>query len=260
MRHDPLELAQENYTFQLRRALEAVEDGDATTETLATIAFSYRVLGICALLRHLDAEQFAKLLRKSGLARLQLLRQATPENPVPPRLLAISHDVGFCAALAAGDLNTATRIAERSPDTYVDGWEHEEDFLFFHFLQQLLHAPDDTAARHRTMERWTQVVEGEPTVYFTVCRTLLDADEAAFSMALEELIETRKESLRKYRQQLDFDQELDATEGKVYINGLALVRMAQSRGLTVPERLELIPRQARVAACEVLPEDAWRRP
>ena len=260
MRHDPLELAQENYGYQLQRALEAVEQGDAIAEDLATIAFSHRLLGICALLRDMDGEQFARRLRKSGLARLQLLRQATAETQPPGQVLAISKDTGFVAALAAGDLDTATRIAERSPDTFLEGVEYEEEFLFFHYQQRLLRTPRDEAALRGILDRWTRVVAGEPSVHLAVCQALLDANEAAFCSTLGEVLETRKESLRKYRKQLDFDRELDATEGKVYLNGLALVRLAQSRGIAIPERLELIPRLAREASCPALPEDSWLSP
>ncbi|WP_434385336.1 Imm49 family immunity protein [Melittangium boletus] len=259
MMHDPLGLAEENYTYQLRGMLERAQAGDTSPEMLAGVAFSYRILGTCALLRRLDTEQFARLLRMSGLVRLQMLVHASPEALGSLRVLTVSHDVGFCAALAAGDLDTATRIAEHSRASYNDAWEHEEDFLFFRFLQQLLLVPDDLAVFRRMLERWLQVVEGEPTVYFTVCRALMDADQNAFVMALEELVETRKDNLRKYRRQLDFDREIDATEGKVYINGLALVRLSQSRGFIVPERLELLPRYARTATCGALQDDAWLR-
>lgn len=257
MRHDPLELARENYGYQLQRALEAVEEGDATAEDLATVVFSYRILGICALLRDMEGEQFARLLRKSGLARLQLLRQVAAQPHPPGTVLAISKDTGFVAALAAGALDTATRIAERSPDTFLEGVEYEEEFLFFHFQQRLLRTPRDEAALGSILDRWTRVVAGEPSVYIDVCQALLEANEAAFCSALGEVLETRSESLRKYRKQLDFDRELDATEGKVYLNGLALVRLAQSRGIAAPERLEMIPRLAREATCPALPADAW---
>lgn len=260
MRHDPLELAQENYGYQLQRALEAVEEGDANAEDLATITFSYRILGICALLRDMDGESFTQSLRKSGLARLHLLKQRSTQAPLPNHVLAISKDTGFIAALAAGDLDTATRIAEHSPGAFIDGIEYEEDFLFFHFQQRLLSTPTKQVELQGILDRWTRVVEGEPTAYLAVCQALLEQNEVSFCSALDAVLETRKEQLRMYGKQLDFDRELGATEGKVYLNGLALVRLAQSLKLAVPERPELIPRQAREASCPPLPEDAWLRP
>ncbi|AKQ63612.1 hypothetical protein A176_000524 [Myxococcus hansupus] len=260
MRHDPLELAQENYGYQLQRALEAVEDGDSDADDLATITFSYRILGICALLRDMDGEYFTRALRKSGLARLHLLKQRSAQVPLPHHVLAISKDTGFTAALAAGDLDTATRIAELSPGAFIDGVEYEEDFLFFHFQQRLLSTPTNQVALQGILDRWIRVVEDEPTPYLCVCQALLEQDEAAFCSAFDAVLETRKERLRMYRKQLDFDQEFGATEGKVYLNGLALVRLAQAQKLAVPERPELIPRPAREASCPPLPEDAWLRP
>ncbi|MBU8897963.1 hypothetical protein DRW03_32675 [Corallococcus sp. H22C18031201] len=260
MRLDPLELAQENYGYQLQRALQLVEEGDGIDQDFATITFSYRILGICALLQDLNGEQFATLLCKSGLARLNLLRRAAAEVPAPGPLLAISKDTGFVAALAAGDLDTAHLIASHSPKTFAQGVEYEEDFLFFHFQQRLLSTPGDKTALQDILDRWTRLVKGEPTAYLAVCEALLDMNEDAFCAGLDAVLETRKANIQQYRKQLDFDQEIDATEGKVYLNGLALVRLAQSRKLAAPERLDLIPRLAREASCRPMQEDAWLRP
>ncbi|QSQ26647.1 immunity 49 family protein [Pyxidicoccus parkwayensis] len=260
MRHDPLELAEENFTYQLQRALARVARGEGTGDTLASIAMAYRVLAICALLRNADSERFARLLCKSGQVRLHLLERVPLGLKVPAPVLAVSNDVGFCAALAGGDLVTATKIAAHSPRARFEGWEDEEDFLFFHFLQQLLRAPSEADPLLRLLDRWNQVVDGDVTPFFSVCQALLGSDAYRFSTALGEMVEARKDNLRKYRKQLDFDPELHATEGKVYLNGLALIRLAESRGIPACERYELLPRPALMARCPTLSEDAWRSP
>ncbi|HYO67840.1 MAG TPA: Imm49 family immunity protein [Archangium sp.] len=257
MRHDPLELAEENFTYQLRRSLSAVTRGQVTGDTLASIAMAYRILALCALLRKADSEQFARLLCKSGQVRLHLLERTVVGLEVPPAVMAVSNDVGFSASLAAGDLPTAQKIAARSSNTYVKGWEDEEDFLFFHFLQQMLRAPAEADPLLRIMGRWNGIVDGEPTPYRSICQALLDRDASRFSTSFEEMLETRKDSLRRYRKQFDFDRELHATEGKVYLNGLALIRLAESRGIATRERYEMIPRPALLARCPPLPENAW---
>ena len=48
------------------------------------------------------------------------------------------------------------------------------------------------------------------------------------------------------RKQLDFDPEVAATVGTVYIDGLALVRLAELASLPVPGAMELLPALARV--------------
>ncbi|MFP2924797.1 Imm49 family immunity protein [Pyxidicoccus sp. 3LG] len=260
MRHDPLELAEGNFTYQLQRSLTAVTRGGGTGATLASIAVAYRILALCALLRNADSEQFARLLCKSGQVRLHLLKSEAVGLEVPSSVMAISNDVGFCAALAAGDMATATKIAAHSPGTHAVGWEDEEDFLFFLFLQQMLRAPAEADPLLRLLDRWNGIVKGEPTPYLTACEALLRRDASQFATAFEEMLEARKDNLRKYQKQLDFDRELHATEGKVYLNGLALIRLAESRGIQACERSEMIPRPALMARCPQLPENAWRPP
>ncbi|MBL0699211.1 immunity 49 family protein [Comamonas sp. JC664] len=233
---------------------------DANAEDLLTIPFSYRILGICALLRDLDGESFTQSLRKSSLARMHLMQQRSAQAPLPHHVLAISKDTGFIAALAAGDIDTETRIAEHSPRAVIDGAEYEEDFLFYHFQQRMLSTPTNQAELQGIIDRWTRVEEGEATAYITICQALLEQNAASFCSALDAVLEMHKEQLRRYGKQADFDRELAATEGKVYLNGLALVRLAQSLKLAVPERPELIPRRAHEASCPPLPEDAWLRP
>jgi hypothetical protein len=260
MSHDPLELAEHNYSFLLAEALALVSTGKESGSALATVSFCHRILGLCALLRDADTSRFATCLCKSGQARLQLLRLAAAGQPIPPKVLCVSKDVGFTAALAVGAIQTASAIAAHSPAAHVDGWEYEDDFLFYRFLQLMLGAPADGDVLQRLLARWREVLQGEELPHAQACEALLTRDEKRFALAMDAVIDRRRDSLRKYKRELDFDREVDATEGKVFVDGLALVKLAEVRGLQVPARYEMLPRLALNARCGSLPEDAWRSP
>ncbi len=258
MRHDPLELAQTNALFQLRRALATTTQGKETGATLASISVAYRVLALCALLREADSNRFGELLCKAGQARLHLLERATTGLQVSPRAMAASNDVGFLASLAAGDLPTARRIAALSPNTPTPGWEDEEDFIFFHCLHRMVHPTSEEAGLRPILTRWRQLEADSPSPFFQVCASLMENESSRFQAAFTQMLDARQTLMREYRKQLNFDRELYATEGKVYINGLALLRLAESRGLPGREHDVLIPRLALLSSFKPLPEHAWR--
>jgi len=260
MRHDPLELAQTNALFQLRRGLVTIQQGKETGDTLASLSVAYRVLALCALLREADPNRFTELLCKAGQVRLHLLERATTGVQVSPRAMAASNDVGFLSSLAAGDLPTARRIAALSPVTPTPGWEDEEDFVFFHCLHRMVHPVPEEAGLRQVLMRWRRLEADSPSPFLQVCESLLENESTRFHASFTQMLDARQTLMREYRKQLDFDRELYATEGKVYINGLAILRLAESRGLPGREHDVLIPRLALLSSFKPLPEHAWREP
>jgi hypothetical protein len=258
---EPLARAQHNYSFHLNRTLQAVKRPEgATAQELATLSFAWRILALCSLLQDADTDTFALRLRKSAQARLALLVLAE-RAPAEPRLLCCSRDLGFGAALAAGDLELAAAIAARSPKHHFQGVEYEDDFLFFHLLHRMLLAPEDLDGRARLLSRWKQVEQGQPSAKFELTQALVEKDARRFPAAFTALLEARQEKLRKYSQRLSFDPELNATEGKVSVEGLAILRLAELHGLPTRLSYDFIPSLARVApGGPALPENAWCKP
>ncbi|RYZ43752.1 MAG: hypothetical protein EOO71_02000 [Myxococcaceae bacterium] len=258
---DPLARAQHNYSFHLDRTLQAVTRPEgATAQELATLSFAWRILALCSLLQDADTDTFALRLRKSAQARLALLMLAE-RTSVDPRLLCCSKDLGFGAALAAGDRELAAAIAARSPMHHFQGVEYEDDFLFFRLLHQMLLAPGGLDEQARLLGRWRQVEMGEPSPKFELAEALVEKDARRFPVAFTALLEARQQKLRECSQRLGFDPELNATEGKVSVEGLAIVRLAEFHGLPTQSSYDFIPALARVIpGGPALPENAWYKP
>ncbi|WNG13781.1 hypothetical protein [Cystobacter fuscus] len=229
-------------------------------EHASNVCVAYRVLGICALLQEADVEGFAGLLCRAGQARLQLLTLTTSGTQrVTPESLPGSDNVGFSDALASGDVATARAIARLSASHHLEGVEYEEDFLFSHFLHRMMLEPRDTEGLHRVLARWAQVLQGGVDPRLDACLALLEKNAVGFHRAFETLIIERKQQFREYRRQLDFDPEVGATTGKIYMDGLALLRVAELEAVPPPPALEMVPLLARVPIGTPLPAaDAWR--
>lgn len=251
-----LELAEDNARFRLEEALEHVGAGDeAGVRARVTATASYRTLAICRLLREHAIDEFAHLMAKAGHARLDLLQRADTR----PSHRCSSNDLGFVAALTAGDLSTAKEIANLAPGSHLVGVEYEDDFLWQRTLQLVLLERDDEA--HAAVTRWRELLDGEPSGQLEACVGLLSDDGPAFGRAFGELIRHRQRQLQRYRGAMSFSPERFATEGHVFVDGLAVLRLAERRGLHGPNEADMVPAAAIVPLGGSLPpRDAWRQP
>ena len=263
MSHDSLEVARYNQSLVLQETLQALAASlvpDAVHFSNATVC--HRVLAICRLLQDADTEGFAQGLCKAGQARLALLEHVAQGTVCAgPEFLIASDSAGFSDALAAGDLDTARAIARLSASRYAKGLEYEEDFLFSRFLHLQVLVPQDMEAQAQVLERWEKVVDsGDPDLRLGVCQSIHSADASRLPDAFQALVDARGREYREYRKQLDFDPEVAATVGAIYIDGLALVRLAELVSLPVPEAMEWLPALARVSLGMRLPaRESWLR-
>lgn len=261
MIHSYLEYARINHQDALEKALREVAAGQPDPDAYFAIGFAWRVLALCALLRDADTHAFAACLAKSGQVRLHLLQRVQQGMACPPLLLCTSKDIFFAASLAAGDLDTARAIAQLAPQRHFANLEYEDDFLFYHFLHRALLAPDDTVRLEALLQRWEDVLEGGESAYRDVCRELLSGQPERFESGFTAFLQERQEALREYAESFTCNRELLATEGKIFIEGLAVLRLADLRGLPTQPQYPLIPRMARLPPGTPLPPPAsWRKP
>ncbi|MFE8605117.1 hypothetical protein [Archangium violaceum] len=261
MSHDYVDLARHNQTLVLGSVLQSLsQPGAARAEHFLTAAVCYRVLGVCVLLQDANVEGFAAHLAKAGQARLSLLEHASrAQLPRAPEDILASDNVGFSDALAAGDLKLARAIALLSPQLHATGLEYEEDFLFSRFLHLWTGEPRNEKDVRLLMERWEQIVDTGADLRLDVCQSLYTRNADRLADSIQALIEERKHELHAYRKQLDFDPEVAATTGKIYIDGLALLRLAEVEGIPSLPAYELLPTLARVPHSTPLPkEGSWR--
>jgi hypothetical protein len=240
-------------------ALDQIRAGSNSDIAYFTATFNHRVLAICSLLLDADQEAFARQLYKSGRARLVFLEKVDAGLAADPKTICTSKDIGFTAALAAAHLEGATQIANLSPQTHFSGVEYEDDFLFFHFMHRMLCDPDDRDELQALLDRWEIVLAGDDSGYWDACNGLLADDDADFAEGLESLITFRQTQLRNYRDEVTCDEELFAAEGKVFIEGLAVLRLAEIKGFEMQDEYELMPQLARVPLDAGVPDpDSWQ--
>ncbi|MFL5356667.1 Imm49 family immunity protein [Archangium sp.] len=258
-----LETIEDNARFSLEQALRIIKHGGVAKRSgkaYGAAALMYHRLALCSLLAEARADRFQVHLCKSALVRLHLVQLVAGGLSVHPSTTCASANFSFVDAVVAGQLKLAADVARLTTDTHEPTCEYEDDFLLHRFLQRyFLHlhagAPHGFPA---LFERWERVLEGEHTPYFDVCRALFHRDAAGFDEALREVIEARA---RSFRQRDVHSEEARRTDGAVFMNGLALVRMAELSGLPTHREYPNIPGLARLPSNQLpLSPAAWMNP
>lgn len=265
MRRNPtrLEVIRSNALFVLEEALQSIQARDVREYhglSYFEAAYMYRRLALCDLLEDARVDRFHVFLRKSALVRLHFLRLVQQGHATQPLYVCGSENRSLVDALATGELGLAADIASVSTDKPTPSLEYEDDFLLYEFLRRsaLALKSGDWSSLPALLPRWEQVLEGGDDPYLDVCRVLLARDSKAFHEALLALIADRELRFREVKDESGPNADLRWTEGPLFLNGLAFLRLAERLGLPTEPEYPTIPRLARLEVpLPALRSDAW---
>jgi hypothetical protein len=196
-------------------------------------------------------------LGASAQACAALLERVSWSEVVEPYYLCASRMDGFLDALAGGHLALARQIAGLAAAEHFPEVEYLEDFLFMRTVMALLGG--DPSAALPWLERHTAgVVPPVEDPRLAVCQALADRSQHAFQGALAAWLAVRKAECAALRGDVAADRGEVATEGRVFVPGLAVVRLARHLGLEARTRSTLLPGPALGVTPPTLPPDAWR--
>ncbi|NMO13802.1 immunity 49 family protein [Pyxidicoccus fallax] len=234
--------------------LPSLKAGKVGRKRILSFCRNLRIAGIGELLMTGLPEEFQLRLHQSGRAYAAWLRTAEEGER------RTGQSAPFFDAIAVGDLDGATRIAHLSNHTWTQGVEYEEDFLFVEFLMQrfFLDAPGETC--ESLLRRYETALRGAEDVRLELCGALQAADAEGFDRALRRFLAEYRDHFEELARQGGASPVWLATEGKVCVEGVALVRLAQGLGLETEEDYLLVPSVAREKVARVFTEDSWMEP
>jgi len=223
--------------------------GDLSLE----VSRKLRALAIMVLLVKADVDLFHHNLIRSGLARERYLRRLRDEG-----IARDHHDAsGRCAplldAIAAGDLALARRIVALSPSEWREGHEYEDDYCYAQLLGLLIAVAPSTGDVGALLGRFETYLDGEQDPRLEVCRALANGDADQFAVAFEALLSARDATTADDRERSQLEEPEVVADREVYIEGLALLRLAEARGLATDPDYRYCPSLARVPMTEPFP-------
>lgn len=232
--------------------LPAFTSGGGGLKEALRFCQNFRIAGIGSLLMSGTSVRFHECLHASARAFVHFTSFAPEAQKLNSRAEP------FFDAVACGDTEAARELARLSPRAPDRNREYEEDFLFVRFLMDHFYLGVDAREGQRLLERYEKVLEGSVDARLAVCRTLLTGDGNGFDKALTRMMEEREVRFRKLRDKESMAEEVLATEGYVSVEGLALVRLAVSKGLHPLEDFLFIPSVAREQVRLRYRPDSWK--
>lgn len=213
-----------------------------------------RAHAILRLLFDAKPDKFSNDLVMSGQARRAFLRRCR-DSKYTDYFAVRSRTGSFFDALAGNDFELAQEISELSPSAFRPGDEYEDDFSYQHYLGLLVEggpAPQRVAA----LERLAEVASDTPRL--GVCTAIERRDPKAFAEAFEHLLADRSKEVSKDRAAAE---ELAVAIGTtIFIEGVALLKVAQRLKLRTEAEYPMCPALAVKARRPVRPPDEFATP
>ncbi|MDY7230925.1 Imm49 family immunity protein [Hyalangium rubrum] len=202
------------------------------------------MLAIAVLLAEADTANFFRHLAMSGEAHRQLLLEAR-EAGKAVRFATSGNFLPFCDAVVSGQEFLAREIANLSPGQWVPGEEYEEDFVYGRFLHFLLLEGFQTSPRQKALLDRMAMLDEEPNARQQLCRALFEKGPKAFETALIDALREHERHCEELEARQFASSARSQTEKYIFIEGLALLRMAEGAGISTATEYRLMPSLAR---------------
>jgi len=252
----------------------------------------FRATAIMALLVEASSDGFYYNLIYSGLARkiyLQRLKKAGIEKD--------HHFVSgwyepLLDAITAAEFCLARDIVDLTPREWQEGHEHEEDYCYAQLLHRLVQEMPDEKELALLLDQFEACLENRPRSRVKICRALVEMDQAGFEKNFNALLDEQEVELGVYcpwdyetfqkkfdklggfdavsdlcngdlddegAQDLleEIEKKLNSAQRQVSVDGLALLRLAEARGLTTQLDYRYCPALARVPMETPFPVDKY---
>ncbi len=190
-----------------------------------------RGLAIVALLTQGDADKFCHNLMRSGRVREVYLQRMREHGVESDHHLASGRFAALMDALASGDVDLAHRIAWASPRAFSPQREYEDDFAYAQVLHRLIHGVTSAKVYEPFLAQFAAALKGAPSPRLDVVTALIHRDQAKFDEAFAALLAGRERQIRADLARAQLESPMVLAERQVFIEALALLRLAERQGL-----------------------------
>jgi hypothetical protein len=219
------------------------------------ISDKLRTLAIIALLAHADTDRFHHNLIRSGRTREAYLSRVRNAGLLEDHHRASGRVAPLMDALASGELALVRRIVALSPTEWLQGHEYEDDYCYAQLVHGLLDDASSTTTLQPILDRFDGYLDGKSSARLDVCRALAARDQAEFDRSFGALLEERELLIESDRRRGRVEEPEIVAQHHVFVEGLAVLRLAEQRGLVTEPDYPYCPSLARVPMIAPFVED-----
>lgn len=205
-----------------------------------------RALAIITLLTKGDSEKFLHNLLRSGRVRETYLIRIKQVSGEHEHHLASGRFNGLLDAISSSDMELAQRIAWLSPRIWKAQREYEDDFCYAQILHRIVHGVEAVSVYQPFLERFEAVLNGQTCARLDVVRALVMHSQKDFDDSFEALLQERQDEIATSVARCQLEEPQIVAERQVFIEGLALLRLAGIVGLTTHTEYLYCPSNARL--------------
>ena len=218
-----------------------------------------RALAIIALLTEGDSDKFLHNLVRSGHVREIFLARLKQADYQAEHHLASGRFDALLDAVASSDVELAQRIAWLSPRTWETQREYEDDFCYAQILHRLVHGVQAALVYQPFIDRFEEILDGQASARLDVVRALVARSQTDFEESFEALLQERQDEIAANIARYQLEEPQIVAERQIFIEGLALLRLAGIVGLTTQTEYLYCPSNARLPMrnpVPIMPDDA----
>jgi hypothetical protein len=149
--------------------------------------------------------------------------------------------------MAARDWGLASSLAKLAPAAFRDGHEYEDDFCYALVLHQLIAQSPDVELALSLLRRAESTADKVGRARVPVARALVQRDQKGFDEAFAELLEARRGEIRGAEARGQIANVANIVQRRVFVEGIALLNLAERAALTTEAEYPMCPSLARMA-------------
>ncbi len=208
------------------------------------LSLQFRALAIIVLLGDGSTDWFLHMLMRSGRARLTYLERHQALDIADVYYTAPGRYEALLDAIAAADYDVARKIGALSAITLCPG-EYEDDHHYGRILHALIAYPIPSDLLTDQVNRLTLYLDGEASIRLDLVRALINIDQDLFEEAFEELLVEFEDHVTFLEAQGQLDEAPSTAMRLVCMEALAILKLAEFRGLTTDTEYRFCPSLAR---------------
>lgn len=212
-----------------------------------------RAVGIILLLTRADSDGFYYNLIRSGRLRRDYLQAVVDSGLTEDHHYASGRYEPLLDAIAAGDFELARDIARLAPAAWRDQHEYEDDYCYAQLLHRLIQEAVPEQELTPLLEQFETFLQGGFDARLDVCKALAAASQADFDEAFEALLDAFELRIEANKQRGQLEEPQVLAQREIYVEGLALLRIAERRGMQTNDEYRFCPSLARVPMTSPFP-------
>ena len=156
-------------------------------------------------------------------------------------------------SIAAGELELARRIVSLSPKEWRKEHEYEDDYCYAQVLSRFVQVVPPGEEILQIFDQFEAYLSGESNARFVLCQAMLAGDQDTFDEAFDALLDEQEAKIEADIVRGELEEPQVIAQRQVFVEGLAILRLAEKLGLTTQPEYKYCPSLARVPMQEPFP-------